>query len=51
MHFYGKLNFNVLKEREKGTIPMYFDLVDLIRLYREHKISLKSSISKGKSSV
>lgn len=51
VHFYRKLNFNVLKEREKGTIPMYFDMVDLIKLYREHKISLKSSIAKGKSSV
>jgi hypothetical protein len=50
-HFYRKLNFDVLREREKGTIPMYFDMIDLIKLYRDHKISLRSSIAKGRSSV
>lgn len=25
-HFYKKLGFRVLKEREKGSVPMYFDL-------------------------
>jgi len=27
LHFYKKMNFKILKERSKGTIPMYFDLV------------------------
>jgi len=27
LHFYKKMNFKVLKERVKGTTPMYFDLM------------------------
>jgi GNAT superfamily N-acetyltransferase len=27
LHFYKALNFKILKEREKGTTPMYFDTV------------------------
>lgn len=27
MHFYKKFNFKILKERKKGTIPMYFDII------------------------
>jgi ribosomal protein S18 acetylase RimI-like enzyme len=27
LHFYKKLNFHILKEREKGTTPMYLDLI------------------------
>jgi len=27
LHFYKKQNFHILREREKGTIPMYFDLI------------------------
>ena len=27
LHFYGKLGFDILKEREKGTLPMYKDLI------------------------
>jgi predicted GNAT family N-acyltransferase len=50
-HFYRKLGFDVLREREKGTIPMYFDIIDLLRLYKEHKIKLKDSISKRRNSV
>lgn len=26
LHFYKKIGFKILKEREKGTIPMYLDL-------------------------
>jgi GNAT superfamily N-acetyltransferase len=26
IHFYKKFNFKILKERQKGTIPMYLDL-------------------------
>lgn len=26
LHFYKKLGFNILKDRKKGTIPMYFDI-------------------------
>ncbi len=29
IHFYTKLGFQVLKERIKGTTPMYFDLIQL----------------------
>jgi len=27
IHFYKKIGFGILKERKKGTTPMYFDLV------------------------
>ena len=27
VHFYKKLGFEVLKQREKGTLPMYKDLI------------------------
>ncbi|HRS42334.1 MAG TPA: GNAT family N-acetyltransferase [Candidatus Diapherotrites archaeon] len=27
LYFYKKLNFHILKEREKGTTPMYLDIV------------------------
>ena len=26
IHFYKRLGFNVLMEREKGTVPMYLDI-------------------------
>jgi ribosomal protein S18 acetylase RimI-like enzyme len=26
LHFYKKLGFKILKDRKKGTIPMYFDM-------------------------
>jgi len=29
IHFYKKKNFKVLKERSKGTTPMYFDLMKI----------------------
>lgn len=32
IYFYKKIGFNVLKERKKGTIPMYLDLVGNIKL-------------------
>ena len=27
IHFYRKIGFDMLKERNKGTMPMYLDLV------------------------
>ncbi len=50
VNFYKKLGFEILKDREKGTIPMYFDMIDMLKLYREHKIILKQSTWKEKSS-
>ena len=32
IHFYRKLGFKELKERQKGTTPMYLDLVSNIKL-------------------
>ena len=32
IHFYKKIGFNVLKERTKGTMPMYLDLANNIKL-------------------
>ena len=31
IHFYKKQGFKELKERQKGTTPMYFDLVSNIK--------------------
>lgn len=35
VHFYKKMDFAVLKAREKGTLPMYRDMLKLIRIKRE----------------
>jgi ribosomal protein S18 acetylase RimI-like enzyme len=32
IHFYKKLGFQELKERKKGSTPMFFDLVNNIKL-------------------
>lgn len=32
IHFYKKMDFQVLKSREKGTLPMYCDMLNLIRI-------------------
>ncbi len=36
-HFYSKLNFQILKDREKGTVPMFFDMMRTIRYQRQLK--------------
>jgi len=35
IHFYKKMDFQVLKAREKGTLPMYRDMLKQIRIKRE----------------
>ncbi len=35
IHFYKKLGFEILKIREKGTIPMYLDMIKQIETKRE----------------
>ncbi len=40
VHFYKKMGFEILKEREKGTIPMYYDMIKLIRYYKEKKFRI-----------
>lgn len=40
-HFYKKLGFQILKQREKGTMPMFFDMIKLITYYRTEKKKLK----------
>ncbi len=37
IHFYKKMGFEVLKGREKGTIPVYCDMTDLLRYRRDAK--------------
>lgn len=37
VHFYKKMHFEILKEREKGTLPMYYDMIDLLKYRREAK--------------
>jgi GNAT superfamily N-acetyltransferase len=41
--FYKKFGFVVLKAREKGTIPMFLDMVKYIERYKEGKIKLMPS--------
>ena len=31
IHFYKKMNFEIIKEREKGTTPMYKDIFKIIK--------------------
>ena len=31
IHFYKKIGFDMLKERKKGTTPMYLDLVNNVK--------------------
>lgn len=40
-HFYSRLNFEVLKDREKGTTPMFFDMMKTIRYQRQIKIDVE----------
>jgi ribosomal protein S18 acetylase RimI-like enzyme len=35
IHFYKKLEFDILKEREKGIIYMYYDMYKIIRYFKE----------------
>jgi len=39
--FYKKFGFEVLKQREKGTIPMFLDMIKYIKYYREGKQKLR----------
>ncbi len=41
--FYKKFGFDVLKQREKGTIPMFLDMIKYIEYYREGKKKLRPS--------
>jgi len=34
-HFYKRLEFDILKEREKGVIYMYYDMYKIIRYFKE----------------
>lgn len=43
IHFYKKLGFKILRERKKGTIPMYYDMIKLIEHYKKYKINLSKS--------
>lgn len=36
-HFYNKLNFLILKDREKGTVPIFFDMMRTIRYQKQLK--------------
>ena len=43
VRFYKKFEFEVLKKREKGTTPMFLDMIKYIEYYREGKKKLKPS--------
>ena len=36
VQFYKKIKFQILKSREKGTLPMYYDMIKQIKLFREN---------------
>lgn len=40
IHFYKKMGFFILKQREKGTIPIYYDMIKLIEMHREGRIKI-----------
>ncbi len=40
VQFYKKNKFQILKSREKGTLPMYYDMIKQIKLFRENKKKL-----------
>ncbi len=46
-HFYKKRGFQVLKQREKGTIPMFYDMIKIIEYYRGNKKNLVKFNSKA----
>ncbi|MBX4196585.1 hypothetical protein KW805_03280 [Candidatus Pacearchaeota archaeon] len=35
--YYKQMQFEVLKQRDKGTLPMYFDMIKIIRYFKEKK--------------
>jgi hypothetical protein len=35
IHSYKKMGFNILRDREKGTTPMYKDMVVIIKAIKE----------------
>ncbi len=41
--FYKRMGFEVLKQREKGTLPMYYDLIKIIRYFKENKAKLSKA--------
>ena len=41
--FYKKMEFEVLKQREKGTLPMYYDMIKVIRYFRENEVRLSKA--------
>ncbi len=41
--FYKKMDFEVLKQREKGTLPMYYDMIKLIKYFKENKTKLSKA--------
>lgn len=40
INFYKSKGFEILKNREKGTLPMYYDLIKEIRLWKKTKDEL-----------
>ncbi len=50
IRFYKKFGFEVLKQRGKGTIPMFLDMIKYIEYYREEKKKLKPSNIIGEAS-
>jgi len=32
-----------LKQREKGTLPMYYDMIKVIRYFRENEVRLSKA--------
>lgn len=42
IHFYKRFGFQVLKEKEKGTLPMYYDMLNILRVMKDSKMKLEA---------
>lgn len=43
IHFYKKMGFNILRDRQKGTTPMYKDMIRIIKAIKEEIKSNKNN--------
>jgi ribosomal protein S18 acetylase RimI-like enzyme len=42
IHFYKRFSFQVLKEKEKGTLPLYYDMFNILKIVKETKTKLEA---------
>lgn len=42
IHFYKRFGFQVLKEKEKGTLPLYYDMLNILKIVKDTKMKLEA---------